>query len=170
MQDTVSTEQISREIEDTFLYCLAVPVDGVGTPEIFDTDEDAGSIFTQNSEVQNALEQLAIPVRTTRSAIMPKVDAINSTLPLKRPSSHDPHNSLINNEQKSKAQTSKGHTVTTAVTMPFSEGELRSNRILIIGRTILRKFGKNWYLSQCLFFICFRHCIVLHCLQSRFHV
>jgi len=43
--------------------------------------------------------------------------------------------------------------VTTEVTMPFSEGELRSNRTLIIGRTILGKFGKIWYLSQCLFFI-----------------
>jgi len=147
MQDTVSTEQISREIEDTFLYCLDAPADGVGTPEIFDTGEDAGSIFTQNSEVQHALEHLAIPVRMTRSATMPKVDATNSTLPLKRPSSHD---SLINNEQKSKAQTNKEHAVTTAVTVPFSEGELRSNCTLIIGRPILRKFG-NLDIFRCVF-------------------
>jgi len=54
--------------------------------------------------------------------------------------------------------------------MPFSEGELRSNRTLIIGRTILQKFNKIWYLSQCLFFIWFCHWTVLHCLQSRFHI
>jgi len=82
---------------------------------------------------------------------------LNSTLPLKHLSFHDFHSNF---EQQSKVTpkfSRKELAVTTEVTMPFSEGELRSNRILIIGRMILRKFSKIWYLSQCLFFIWFCH-------------
>jgi len=95
---------------------------------------------------------------------------LNSTLSLKYLSFHD---FPSNFEQQSKVTpklSSKELAVTTEVTMPFSEGELWSDRTLIIGRMILRNFGKIWYLSQCLFFIWFCPWIVLHSLQSRFLV
>jgi len=78
---------------------------------------------------------------------------LNRTLHLKNLVFHD---FPSNFEQQSKVTpklSSKELAVTTEVTMPFSEGELRSDRTIIIGRTILRKFGKIWYLFQFLFFI-----------------
>jgi len=78
---------------------------------------------------------------------------LNSTLPLKHLSFHD---FPSNFEQQSKVTpklSNKELAVTTEVTMLFSEGELRSHRTIIIGRTILQKFGKIWYISQCIFFI-----------------
>ena len=153
LTDTVSAEQILREIEGIFLHCSDVSADGNGTPEIFDTDQDASSNLTHNLEMQSAREQLAIQaVCMTRSSTMPRVDA-TSTLPLKRLSFHvDP----FKHEQKSKVASklsSNELAVTTAVTIPFSEGDLRSNCTRIVGRMILQKFDKFWHLFLCCFFV-----------------
>jgi len=79
--DTVSTEQILRESEAIAQYiCADVFADGVGTPEIFKLTATRKlnkqvllrmlAALSQNFAVQNAVVQLAILVRMTRSDLL----------------------------------------------------------------------------------------------------
>ena len=95
-----------------------------------------------NQEVQIAMQQLAIPVRETRATAKSKADTEDASF-LTLSSLHS-QDSILHVEQNKKIDISRPkHTDSTGVIVApkFTEGELRANRTLLVGRILVRNFG-----------------------------
>jgi len=118
-------------------------VEGVRTSEIFWNDNQTSDKGTDiNQKVQIALQQLAIPVRETRATAKSKADTEDASF-LTLSSLHSQDSTLVEQNQKIDIPRPK-HTVSTDVKVApkFTAGELRANRTLLVGRILVRNFGK----------------------------
>jgi len=95
-----------------------------------------------NQEVQIALQQLVIPVRETRATAKSKADTTDASF-LTLSSLHSQDSTLAEQNQKIDISRPK-HTASTDVIVPpkFTEGELSANCTLLVGRILVRNFGK----------------------------
>jgi len=142
-EGSVSSDKSANEIEDVSLYCAESFVEGVGTPEIFLNDNQTSDKGTDiNQGVQIALQQLAIPVRETRATAKSKADTEDASFLILN-SLHSQDSTLVEQNQKIDISRPKHNASTDVIVAPkFTEGELRANRTLLVGRILVRNFGK----------------------------
>ena len=94
-----------------------------------------------NQEVQIALEQLAIPLRETRATAKSKADTEDISF-LTLGSLHSQDSTVVEQNQNIDISRPKHTASTDVIVAPkFTEGELRANRTLLVGRILVRNFG-----------------------------
>ena len=116
-------------------------VEGVRTSEIFWNDNQTSDKGTDiNQEVQIALQQLAIPVRETRATAKSKADTEDASF-LTLSSLHSQDYTLVEHQKIDISRPKHTASTDEIVAPKFTEGELRANRILLVGRILVRDFG-----------------------------